>query len=208
MIPFVSSSQEIFGQNLFCVSLPQSKLFKLAGLMTLNMPCVYEHRIQYPNSNITSLIDKHSPYPALETASYQFSEHNKDFVYFAKSGTFNKNIWENLIAPELQDNLWVESWGRPYEDSFCNPEYLYSVLNIREITFSSYSWKDTQDHSKWALTTTKDLVCYGDMNMMTSQDHRGGGAICLSDPTFHGFSLKLVTRVDDCKDTLNKELVS
>lgn len=196
--PVIADSQEVYGQNLFCVSLPQSKLFKIAGMMTLNKPYVYESRVMYPNSNITYLINKEKPYYPLETISYHFVENSKEFTYFAKNAAFNKNIWQSLIAPELKDGLWVESWGRPYSDPFCAPTYAYEVLNIKNITFEGYFWKGTQDHSKWALTITKDVVCYGDLNMMDSQDDRGGGAICLSDSQLYKFSHDLITGVENC----------
>ena len=49
-------------------------------------------------------------------------------------------------------------------------------------------WKHTVDHSKWCVGANAakgHVACIGDINRMSSQAKRGGGAVCsLSDTTF------------------------
>jgi len=63
---------------------------------------------------------------------------------------------------------------------------------------SDYHWSYTKDHAKWAISeeiiergktnnetdipTHISWVCIADMNRMTSQEKRGGGAICFHEP--------------------------
>ena len=63
---------------------------------------------------------------------------------------------------------------------------------------ADYHWPYTKDHAKWAisevpgdrgkkvdsstLATQLSWVCIADMNRMTSQEKRGGGAICFHEP--------------------------
>jgi len=63
---------------------------------------------------------------------------------------------------------------------------------------SGYHWPYTKDHAKWAISeevtergkteneddipTHISWVCIADMNRMTSQEKRGGGAICFHEP--------------------------
>jgi hypothetical protein len=54
---------------------------------------------------------------------------------------------------------------------------LYVIENGQNV-----SWTETQDHAKWAVALDKSFViCIGDINRMTSQRVRGGGAVCFSD---------------------------
>jgi hypothetical protein len=45
--------------------------------------------------------------------------------------------------------LLIESWGRPYLPSDCSGQY--AIKNIVDINDENSKWKDTNDHSKWAI---------------------------------------------------------
>lgn len=47
------------------------------------------------------------------------------------------------------------------------------------------TWTETQDHAKWAVSTSvsDNVICVADINRMTSQRKRGGGALCWN----HGY---------------------
>jgi deoxyribonuclease-2 len=42
------------------------------------------------------------------------------------------------------------------------------------------TWDEPNAHSKWAVSATKPIFCIGDINRMTTQFERGGGAACLN----------------------------
>ena len=199
----INSSQLIYAQNIFCIELDPKKLFQIAGLMTLNKPQVYYSRIKTIDSNITNLVNFQEPY-SFYSANLPIYTNNFQFIYFAKSRFSKNSLYENVIAPVLKDDLWVESWGRPYMDSFCKPEYSYDVLNIRHVDIAGFLWKDTQDHSKWAVSANKDWTCYGDQNMMNSQNTRGGGSLCMLNSQFSKLHRKMVSDKDSCETFLRK----
>lgn len=68
--------------------------------------------------------------------------------------------------------------------SGCNT---YKTMNVKHVTFeSSISFRETKDHAKWAaspmssnrhLRSNPYVTCIGDINRMTSQRNRGGGAV-------------------------------
>lgn len=82
----------------------------------------------------------------------------------------------------LSSNLIAETWGRPIMIPWCGVEgNLYTVENAELIQFASFEWKQTQDHSKWAIAVSdsSSFSCFGDMNRMESQFKRGGAFYCL-----------------------------
>lgn len=69
-----------------------------------------------------------------------------------------------------------------YDDVSYGP-YSYAVQNITGVEMPDKTyWKETQDHSKWAVSTEKaSTACVGDINRQWSQNKRGGGTVCLKD---------------------------
>ena len=45
--------------------------------------------------------------------------------------------------------------------------------------------------------TTK-VVCYGDMNRMTSQEKRGGGGLCIAHDGLYAIHNAIITKVNPC----------
>ena len=99
--------------------------------------------------------------------------------------------------------------GRAYHHEFKdldNKEIIDEITHVdiqmlkdhKGITLTGYHWAYTKDHAKWAISedvsergntdnetdipTNISWVCIADMNRMTSQEKRGGGAICFHEP--------------------------
>ncbi|KHJ91904.1 deoxyribonuclease-2 domain protein [Oesophagostomum dentatum] len=101
---------------------------------------------------------------------------------FAKHKKFNKDLWFDLVAPELRINMAVESWlngGGDDLDSICTSRT--SVYDVKSVNLIDISFNSSRDHSKWAVADSKSpsIVCIGDTNRQKSQFRRGGGAVCL-----------------------------
>ena len=61
----------------------------------------------------------------------------------------------------------------------CRP---YEIFDIENVTLpDDEHWKETQDHSKWAIGINKYWVCVGDINRQHGQLSRGGGTYCRYD---------------------------
>jgi hypothetical protein len=64
--------------------------------------------------------------------------------------------------------------------SYCRPDYQYNVMNVEDVQLvNGISWKETTDHSKWAITMTNNYTCIGDINRVSGQLKRGGGTVRL-----------------------------
>ena len=75
--------------------------------------------------------------------------------------------------------LWrVETWKR---GSPIGPQTGGSnIRDIEKLTFQNTVYKESQDHSKWAVCPTMFFI--GDLNRMSSQRKRGGGGILVCHP--------------------------
>lgn len=56
----------------------------------------------------------------------------------------------------LKSNLVAETWGRPIMQPWCGvEENIFTVENAELIRFENFEWKQTQDHSKWAIAVSE-----------------------------------------------------
>ncbi|CAG9326239.1 DNASE2B_3 [Blepharisma stoltei] len=194
----IADTQIIYGQNFMCVKLTSSQVFEIAGLMTLNRPQVYYSRIVTSNANITALASNKASSLTISKGSMKFNSGSFQFTYFAKTAASGLDLWENVLSPYFASGFRAETWGRPYQPSYCTPSYEYDELNILTIAIGKYSWKNTNDHSKWGISLVGTQVCYADINRMDSQKSRGGGAICIDYYPLFSAHLSIIATQDKC----------
>lgn len=107
----------IYGQSFLCLSLNAKQIDAVGKQLIYNEPQLYE--VKFPHtfggrySNIERLIQgkrvNDSPFWSeinLETLD------NNVFKSFAKSSKFQKELYEDWIAPALNADLFVETWRK------------------------------------------------------------------------------------------------
>lgn len=139
-----------------------------------------------------------APFYNIETIQ---SINGSDFVSFAKSRKFQKELYEDLAAPYFDSgDYYVETWrhGPGNLDSDCSKRS--KVYNIEQIEFKSMniSFKTLRDHSKWMVSEEKKLICVGDINRQEHQKVRGGGTVCQRTQVSRVYA-DLVEGVESCK---------
>lgn len=107
---------------------------------------------------------------------------------------------------------FMEKLGKHVDDEVTNID-LGMLTDTEGDKLTGYGWPYTKDHAKWAIseedenrgvqTLAKhhgirlaeakgnqgDWICVADINRMTSQERRGGGAICFNEPLlWHGLN--------------------
>jgi deoxyribonuclease II len=99
-----------------------------------------------------------------------------NFVSFAKSRKFNKELYEDLAAPYFDSgDYYVESWrhGAGNIESDCTkPAKVYNIEQI-EFKTANITFKTLRDHSKWMVNAEKKLICVGDINRQVSFNAKG-----------------------------------
>ena len=108
--------------------------------------------------------------PTNNTLQFESLDGTK-FTSFAKTNSFGKDLYTELVAPSLQVDLLTETWQNGQGDlgSFCEGKYTVEDISEINIAFpggTKYSFHNSNDHSKFAISKTADrpFVCIGDIN--------------------------------------------
>ena len=181
---YFPQSEIIYGQTFLCVAMDASDIENMANQLLYTKPYVYVNKVgdasDYPM--LAQLLDGSGWKTEPGTSVKKFGK----FTHVAKNSQWGKDMYEDLIAPTINGNLRVESWLRGLaEGTYCKPKHDYNVEDVENLVARDYSgqnitWKESQDHAKWAVSVDSGhpYVCIADINRMTSQRSRGGGAFC------------------------------
>ena len=96
-------------------------------------------------------------------------------THIAKPPSCHVDIYSEYLAEHYKSNWYVETWIRGHAIEKEHP----LVHDIKSITYHEHTFKESQDHSKWAVSDEYYFV--GDLNRMTSQFTRGGGGMICKD---------------------------
>jgi deoxyribonuclease-2 len=119
---------------------------------------------------------------------------------FAKSNSWGKDLYEDLVSPYYRQGFYWETWRRsPAEPTFCTPTYAYDAINVNTVAFPGVSFSYTKDHSKWGVSIQpNNLACVGGINRMTSQSKRGGGTVCMNNAALWRSLTAIIAQHDSC----------
>jgi deoxyribonuclease-2 len=222
----LGSNAFTYAQNALCLSVSADTINNMASKFLLNKPQIYDYKLIidenedinkniykniYKYENIKRLID--GEYSKVKSCELTYLETQKGtkFTLYAKSAEWNNDLYSECVTPSQEDTLWVESWIRGSSIGPSCPLYKYDTLDVKYLDFvidnddidskiySSNSWSETQDHSKWAITENKNIICMGDINRMKTQYSRGGGTACFEDKTLHSIFKTATTQTNECK---------
>jgi deoxyribonuclease-2 len=110
------------------------------------------------------------------------------FKVIAKNRNWNKDFWNQLVAPTLGADINVETWirgGAKVIPGTWDEAKVYTTSDIKFITLQAiglpWAWSEVDDHAKWAISDSDNWLCVGDINRMISQRKRGGCTIAFRD---------------------------
>jgi deoxyribonuclease II len=201
--PGMPWNEHIYGQSFLCVSFQgAASLNTVAAALLLNYPDVYDYvlssSVRSASPGLVQVVQGESNTSPVCDVSVLTSTAGKKFTVFAKSKPWDQDLYADCVAPKLGvKELLVETWIRGYAiGPVCTPSY--QVLDVEHVQFDGYSWKETQDHSKWAVDGAGSVTCIGDINRMTSQYRRGGGTVCVEYAPLNQQFLSAVTASNSC----------
>ncbi len=193
------ADEEIYGQTYLCISLPD---YQTANRIARQMLSQQNPQILTGSSRMPAGLEDDEPISLLfhgahlseseAPSTLRFnSRGGQEFLLIAKSRKWGEDFWLDLVSPELQCDLVVETWRRgavtPAQDARSR-EFDEDLMTV-DFTVSpalTYSWPYTKDHAKWAVAlknpaSSLPWVCVADLNRMVSQEKRGGASLCFQE---------------------------
>jgi len=188
-----------YGQSLLCVTLSHSGLESVAQGLLIDRPGVYASSLPvYTKDIIPSLSSVISQDWNREDETMQrtIQVGSVSFEFFAKSGSWNQDLYHDLLAPSLKARSFSQTWSNGVGTLTSDCTGKYSSFNVLKMTFDGVEWPRSKDHSKWAVIG--DYVCISGINRQASQFKRGGGAWCKKDATWARSMTRVVGEYEQC----------
>ena len=206
-------SEAIYGQHFFCISMDKYDLNNLATQLKYVRPWIYFdgfskiHLKDLPA--IYDLINKKQINDGTNVSLRKLKavgDSKTTFIHFAKNKHWNQDLWDNLISVHLEEDMLVESWIRGNNiGPKCSD---FHVNNVKKIHIfpsdgensNGWTWLESQDHSKWGIGSNHQnkWVCFGDINRMTTQRKRAGGAICFKNAAIWNRLSNAIVNTEQC----------
>jgi len=195
------ASGAIYGQTLICLTLDINTIDTVASQFLVNYPLVYSYGFVGDASKTQNIRNLAVGNHVTAKSNSIVTIHTKKGLAvsdYAKSKEWDNDLWDSLVAPNVKQNFFVETWGRPLMPSLCNASKFH-ILNIKEVKVDSNAvFSETKDHAKWGISEKGNTVCIGDINRMTSQRKRGGGTSCINvDKVYKQFSA-IISAKENC----------
>jgi deoxyribonuclease II len=197
-IPFPDST---YAQSLMCITMNSSMFDTVASGFLINYPYIYD---SYMSANLESQLPIFKSWIAggkstVTNMTYEVtSRAGKPFLQFAKSKSWGRDLYDDFVAPVLNESIFVETWrsgsgGRmgsvcenSDDDTWTVHPSSYDIIEVSLVTMpDGDSWKGTSDHSKWVRSSSchsflsshflqvstidPGAICIGDINRMCSQ---------------------------------------
>eukprot|EP01027_Heterolobosea_sp_BB2_P003493 GEZU01005292.1.p1 GENE.GEZU01005292.1~~GEZU01005292.1.p1 ORF type:complete len:358 (+),score=57.79 GEZU01005292.1:178-1251(+) len=192
-------SASTYGQSFLCVSY-DTKVFDLvARQLQFADPLIYDHNLPDRLADIAPTVRSLIDGTKQSGSSIQplFSHGGITFTSFSKNKDWNQDLYNSLVEPHLKQGMFIETWMRPYQPACCAPECLYDSVNVAIVSLTyELTFKETKDHSKWAIAQADPWVCVGDINRNVSQWKRGGGTVCVHNANVYAAFKYVVAQVN------------
>lgn len=150
-------AEHMYGQSFFYIMRPATAEFVQKAIQQLH--CMNAHYLEATHSHT-------------KTETLIFSP---TITHIAKSPQDMTDLYSHYL-PMYDTDWYVETWkrGSPIKSPWLQ------VKDITDLCINNIHYKETQDHSKWAVSNQYYFI--GDLNRMASQAKRGGGGFLVKDP--------------------------
>jgi deoxyribonuclease-2 len=174
-----------YGQTYMCLSLTIDVAREIAKQMIIHQePQVYRPQVANlaKDDPLYLLTERPAAKPAADSNVIKLKTiGGMDFMVLAKNKEWDKDFWNELVGPTLEDDMDDETWIRGPIPPVADTDGIHKTFDIKYINLGfmgvHWAWPETNDHAKWGITLHKPWVCVGDINRMISQRKRGGGTI-------------------------------
>lgn len=189
-----------YGQNFLCLTVDKINAEVIARILSCTNvsinKSVKEDRVnKTPNVWVKQLIanQMHFTCPSQGTRNVK-TKGKKSFLFHTKNYR-NKIIpYDTTLRQTYKDDFYVRTWSRPALAPSLNDQYKLS--HVLEVKFGDYRYGVNKEHSKWAISKNKSIVCFSDLNHTNSQKERGGNIVCFDDKRLHNIMKNAIKNTD------------
>lgn len=196
----------VYAQTWVCLTLDSSTVLDLVkNMKNLALPIQWSNVTNDPASEVTialnNLLEKKRGDRNQVKMEFKTKDKDLSLTYFIRPDDPEINLPYDFDIPQhFKSSIFVGTWTKPsLQKSICNEDY--QVINITEFNVLGMRYKNTQDHSKWAVTEKDKGLCIGDLNRTDSQLNRSGAMLCLEHPLLSKLSRQFIYESEDCEDT-------
>lgn len=190
------SNAWMYGQHIACFPISLNALPNTFSLLDETSPLVYETSC---NNCYNQFQNETADISLNETIACPTYEIDDKYLMFMKPSEIEVDIWASCIAPYFSSEVAVESWIHGKMDGpYCSPSYPYNTVDIKSLRFpEGQSFTEYHDHSKWGILQSP-LVCFGDLNRVTTQMQRAGTVYCWKDETLWTELNQIIVSTNSC----------
>lgn len=204
---FSGANQPTNGQSFLCITIGRSAIAELMKLFETDWMVIYAAA---DNAGLGAEFQqwaskgKHADAKNASADSYVTtvtSLGGQAFTVFSKSAALDDDLYEALVAPHFQKDFIAETWQNgagkipPWKKG---REHAFTIENDGVVSFPGHEqFKESEDHSKWAVSMDGQVFCVGDINRQVGQTHRGGGTTCISDARYARQILNTIVADED-----------
>lgn len=189
-----------FAQTFLCISLDKNNAEKLVKIINcINVFVIDSTKGDnvnlfgniYVYSLIYNIMDIYCPDKEILNIT---SLNGKNFVVISKNYNYKVVPYDTTLREIFYDDFFIRTWTRPNLSPSLKDKYF--IKNILEIEIENYKLKKNIDHSKWSISSNKNIICIGDLNHSESQKNRGGNIICFENKNLHDILKKSIVKYD------------
>ena len=189
-----------YAQTFLCISINKDTAEIIAKLLncvnvSINKAVESDRVNTPPNIWIKNLIsNKMNSTCDIEHVTKIKSLQGVEFTFYGKNYK-NKIIpYDTTMRQSYNDHFYVRTWSRPALAPAQNDTYY--LVNVLNVSYDIYNYGVNQEHSKWAITHSKNIVCFADLNHCESQKERGGHIVCFENSKLHDIMKKAIAATD------------
>jgi deoxyribonuclease-2 len=184
-----------YGQALSCIPVSLRALSFALNQVQKTIPDIYQESYKtYYHLNVTSNIEDNSTKNPCNIYTI-----DDKYTQFMKPSSSEVDIYSSCISQYYASDIKVESWVHGTQDGpYCPPKFPYETLDIKSLKFpEGQTYTEYSDHSKWGILSSP-IVCFGDLNRVTSQFVRAGTVYCWDDENLWNTLNKAIQTTDYC----------
>ena len=194
-----------YGQSFLCLTFSKGDLPVIAQQLLYTWPLIYDYKFDGSagGQNLDLVLKgKHIENAPWTSSKTLVTMGGKEFTSFAKFTDFDADLYNDWLTAYYQKSFYTETWQNGVGKLPSNCSTRNSVKNIIRLDIVGMEYKETQDHSKWAISTEGSILCIGGINRMESQFKRPGGTICFQEPTLATQIRESIVEVEECDNEL------